>query len=574
MTLDEKVPLALLSTGVPGLDEALGGGLPKYSFNLIAGEPGSGKTTLAHQIAFANATPEAPALYFTVIGEPALKMVRYQQQLAFFDLATATQSIHFVNLGDELLGGGLAAVLCAIEKHVRRVNPSLVVVDSFRSVTSGLGGPPGELGLQEFLQRLALFLASWQATTFLIGEYDAVELRTNAIFTISDGILVLSQTCEGSAVTRKLQVSKLRGRAQMLGLHTFRMSADGIEVFPRLHRPASPATRARVRRGGERMSSGVSGLDEMLGGGIPQGDSVMVAGPAGTGKTILGAHFIAEGARRGERGVIAIFEEHPEDYLERARQLGLELGPMIEQGLLQTIYLTPLDLSIDEALHDIGRAVDELGAQRLVIDSLTGFEISLSPGSRADFRESLHRLVRRLLDSDVTVLMTMECVEAFNALRFTPRDVSFLADDLIMLRYVEVDSRLQTMLSVVKMRRSAHSRELRKFEIGSRGLVVDGPLRDYHGILTGTPRPRVAGPPSLPYPGLTELETSVANALIEAGDATTAELVAATSLDRAKVEGALERLLTQRYAERLRKGIRARYRALPLAVATYAPRAI
>src|ERR1035437_3633539 len=177
MSSKDKVIIRKLPTGVPGLDEIMGGGLPEYSFNIIAGSPGCGKTTLAHQFVFANATPERPALYFTVLGEPALKMLRYHQQYSFFDQYKLPGSIRFINLSQLILEQNLDAVLKEIIKQVEAVSPGVVVVDSFRSVVRKASGPTNEMELQGFVQQLALHLTSWQATTFLIGEYADAEVR-------------------------------------------------------------------------------------------------------------------------------------------------------------------------------------------------------------------------------------------------------------------------------------------------------------------------------------------------------------------------------------------------------------
>ena len=218
MTPQNKVTINKLSTGVPGLDDILGGGLPEFSFNIIAGAPGCGKTTLAHQFIFANATPERPALYFTVLGEPALKMLRYQQQYTFFDVSKLNRSVRFINLSQVLLEQGLAGILEEITKQVEAANPSIVVVDSFRTVVRKV--LDNEVQIQGFVQQLGLLLTSWEATTFLIGEYVESELRDNPIFTVADGLFWLYQNVERNSVVRKLQIMKLRGQASVPGLHT------------------------------------------------------------------------------------------------------------------------------------------------------------------------------------------------------------------------------------------------------------------------------------------------------------------------------------------------------------------
>lgn len=485
MNEQTKVALNTLSTGVPDLDAVLGGGLPEYSFNMIAGAPGSGKTTLAHQIMFANASPEKPALFFTILGEPTLKMLRYQQQFGFFDAGKVEDSVRFINLSDTVLENDLAAVLDRIKAEVEAASPALILVDSFRTlVRKAQSAPASEMELQGFVQRLALYLTSWQATTFLIGEYTEGEFQDNPVFTVADGLFWLYQTVERNSVVRKLQVIKLRGQESMPGMHTFRITDNGLQVFPRtyglIRKEQKPPT-------DKRQSTGVAGLDEMMSGGIPFGDSVLVAGPSGSGKSALATQFIAEGVRQGEPGVIAIFEERPPDYVGRADHLGLGLEESIAEGKLKVLYLRPLDLSVDEALRDVLDAVKELGAQRVVIDSMTGFELALAPAFRQDFRESLYRMVVALTGAGVTVVTTVETISSFTDLRFSPHAISFLSDDIILLRYVEIDGQLRRIMLVVKMRGGDHSKDIREYEVTNAGLIVGERLTQYKGLISGLP---------------------------------------------------------------------------------------
>jgi len=414
------VTITRLPTGVPGLDEVLGGGLPEYSFTVIAGAPGAGKTTLAHQILFNLASSARPALYFSVMGEPMLKMLRYQQQMAYFDPAKVGDAIQYVNLSDALQTTDLDQVFADIIRRVEEVSPSLVVLDSFQNIAHlATGGE--ELEVQGFVQRLALHLTSWQATTFLLGNYRAEELGGNPVFTVADGVLWLSQVTDHNSVVRKLQVVKMRGQELMPGLHTTRLDQAGLQVFPRITSGYGPAQEQGDRtRSHGRATTGVPGLDALLDGGIPVGDAVLVSGPSGTGKSVLTAQFIADGVRRGEPGVIAVFEEHPQEYMRRAQRLGLDLEDMARQGTFAVVYIRPLDLSPDETLGAIRTAVARVGARRVAIDSVSGFELALAPDFRQDFRESLYRLVGALTGTGITVLLTMEIVQTTDELRFSP----------------------------------------------------------------------------------------------------------------------------------------------------------
>lgn len=482
-----RVKIQLLATGVPGLDEILGGGLPEYSFNIIAGQPGSGKTTLAHQIMFANATPERPALYFTVMGEPAIKMLRYQQQYPFFDVAKVGGAIRFVNLSQIVKGQDFAAILAAITKEVEACKPGIVVMDSFRTIVRKATTKATEAKFQDFVQELALHLTSWQATTFLIGEYFEDEMRDNPIFAVADGLFWLYQVIERNSIVRKMHIMKLRGQESVTGLHTFRITDAGLQTYPRTFGLVGEAGHVKGQR---RLSTGIGKLDTLLGGGIPEGDSVLLAGPSGAGKSILATQFIAEGLRCGEPGIVAVFEEIPAEYMQRAATFGFDFDTPQKDGTLKIIYIRPLDLSVDETVHDIIDSVKKAGCKRLVIDSLVGFEMALAPGFRTDFRESLYRMIGALTRLGVTIISTVEIEENFTSMDLSNFTVSFLADDIIRLRYVSINGQLRRMLLVVKMRRSEHSIDMVEYQITSKkGLVIGKPLRGFRGLTSGIPSP-------------------------------------------------------------------------------------
>jgi circadian clock protein KaiC len=341
-----------------------------------------------------------------------------------------------------------------------------------------------EFELQSFVQRLALHLTTWQATTFLVGEYMVEEMRDNPVFTVADGLLWLSQSTERNSVVRKLQVIKLRGQASLPGLHTFRITDNGLQVFPRTFSFYSKKARDYSTM---RLSTGVSGMDEMMGGGIPEGDSVIVAGPSGSGKSVLASQFITEGLRRGQPGVIAVFEERPEEYIARSEQLGMNLQKDLDDATLKVIYLRPLDLSVDETLREILDTISAIGAKRLVIDSMNGFEMALAPAFREDFRESLYRMVGALTGIGVTIMTTVEVITSFTDLEFTPHGISFLTDDIVLLRYVEIESQLRKIATIVKMRGASHSKDIREYDITSTGMVVGERLNGFRHLLTGTP---------------------------------------------------------------------------------------
>lgn len=484
--MTDKVPIRQLPTTVPGLDQILGGGLPEFSFNLIVGSPGSGKTTLAHQIMFALATPERRAVYFTVVGEPPLKMLRYQQQYEFFDMERIEESIRFVSVGQDIATGTLEQLLERIVSEVEATSPGLVFVDSFRTVAQAAsdGARLGGLDLQSFVQKLAIRLTGWQATTFLIGEYQAAEAEHDPVFTVADGLLWLHQSLDRNSMVRKIQVKKMRGQAPVPGLHTFRITAEGIHVFPRLI--VGPPDHSIPQEPRKRLLLDIDELDDMLGGGIPEGYSVLVAGPSGSGKSVLATEFMMAGIRHGEAGVLAVFEKRPNEYSQTPPG-GRAFEQMVRDGKVGVIHSRPLDLSIDETLYEIVAQVERLKARRLVVDSLSGFELALAPTFREDFRESLYRMVAVLTGMGVTMMMTAELEDSYTDLRFSPHGTAFLTDVIIMQRYIELKGSLQRVMSVVKVRGSAHSKEIRSFEITKTGIAVGRVLTSYDGLLTGHP---------------------------------------------------------------------------------------
>ena len=327
-------------------------------------------------------------------------------------------------------------------------------------------------------------LTSWQATTFLLGEYTGPEREAGAVFTIADGIVWMMQSVHRNSMVRKMQVAKMRGQAQIGGLHTYRIDDDGMQVFPRSaidtrHRPGAAASAGPPQL--QRISMGVPHLDEMLGGGLPRGHSLLVVGPSGSGKSILASAFLAEGVRCGEPGVIAAFEQRPAQMLDGMDEL-------VRAGKIGLIDARALDLSIDESLFALTAMIRTMGAKRVVIDSLGAFELALAPSFREDFRESLYRLVVALTDLGTTVLMTSELEDRYGDLRFSPYGAAFLTDAIIVQRYVEVKDELQRVIAVVKVRNSAHSAELRRYEITGDGILIGLPLGQYEGLLTGSPR--------------------------------------------------------------------------------------
>lgn len=482
--MSDKVTLGKLSTGVQGLDVLLGGGLSEFSFNLIAGPPGSGKTTLAHQIMFSLASNQRRALFFTVLGEPPLKMLRYQQQYSFFDMDMVGNCVRYVNLAEDLRSGDFSGVLERLMKEVEDFSPSLVFVDSFRSVAqTARAGNEGVADLQHFIQELGTRMTSWQATTFLIGEYVHGDAEASPIMTVADGMISLTPVHDDNSVVRKMRVVKMRGQAHLGGSHTFRITDDGIRVYPRMLPPLAADLHqgAPVDTEPRRIPTGTPDLDALLHGGLPQGHSMLISGPSGCGKTILGTRFLQQGARLGEKGVSVSFEKGT------ARLRNAEMARLVANGDVEVLESRLIDLTVDELLDDLNEAIDRTGARRVVVDSLSELALYLAPEGRNQLRATVFQLLTNLAKRGVTVLVTMGLDDDFSHLRFGQADIAYLTDAIVMMRYGESGGQIRRFISVVKVRGSAHSIDLREFHIDEEGIRIQPTSTEYAGVLHGLP---------------------------------------------------------------------------------------
>jgi circadian clock protein KaiC len=284
-----------------------------------------------------------------------------------------------------------------------------------------------------------------------------------------------------------MEVMKMRGQSTLAGLHTFHIDQSGLEVYPPARGASQTNTEMNAVLKAPRLQMGVPRLDDMMGGGLPRGYSLLVAGPSGSGKSMLAAAFLAEGARTGESGVMVAFEQHPNRSRSRI------VAELINSGQVGLIDNRAADVSIDEIVALLMREIQRKKATRVVIDSLSGFELALAPTFREDFRESLSNLVTALAGSGVTVLMTSELEDRYTDLRFSPYGTAFMTDAIIVQRYIEVDSRLRRMMAVVKLRASPHSHELREFTIDATGLHIGEMLANQEGLLGGRPTSKSVG---------------------------------------------------------------------------------
>jgi circadian clock protein KaiC len=450
----------LLSGHAP-LDEVLGGGLPANAISLIMGRPGTGKTILAQQYAFRNARPERPAVYFSTVSEPLEKIARFGQSLAFFDTAAIGTSVFYEDLGATLHQGGLGGVAERLGSTVRERRPGLIVIDSFKALQA-FAADYGEF--RKFLHELAGRLGAFPTASLWVGEYEDAEIASMAEFAVADAILSLTTERVGQREARFFQVKKLRGSAFRSGQHAYRLSASGLHLFPRL---ADAPIDQGYPMGETRLSSGISALDQMLADGYWPGASTLIAGPSGSGKTLMGLHFVMNGARQGQPGVIATLQENPSQ-LQRVLA-GFGWSP--RQPNVEVMYRSPVDIYIDEWVYDLMDTVERTKARRVLIDSLG--DLRISAGDEIRFHEFTYSIVQRFSRQGVSVLMTSEIRRLFGSERLSDSDLSPLADNVVMLSYQRERDTIGRTIAVIKTRASRHDPTVRKFVIGPEGIVLD-----------------------------------------------------------------------------------------------------
>jgi circadian clock protein KaiC len=449
-----------ISSGSDRLDAVLGGGLPRNDIVLIGGHPGSGKTILAEQYVFRNASTERPAIYLTTVSEPLEKVLRYGQSLDFFDSSTLGTSVIYDDIGRMLNENGLTGALEYITELIKQKRPGLVVIDSFRALHTYAAHPEA---FRAFLHELAGRLSALPITSFWVGEYDSTDTSNAPEFAVADAIIYLGTDREAERDRRVLSVLKLRGSDFLSGKHAYRISSTGIHVFPRM---ADPGELARYETTHERMSSGVPALDAMLSDGYYRGASTLLAGPSGAGKTLLALHFIFAGARRGEPAVIATFQENPTQ-LDRVLK-GFSWS--LDDSCIELMYRTPVDLYVDQWIYELLDTVHRIGATRIAIDSLG--DLRAASGDDLRFREYLYSILQRCARANTSVVMTQEVPDLFGVSRLSEHGISHLSDNVILLQFLRGDSRLKRALTVLKARGSAHDPFMRQYEITSEGVIL------------------------------------------------------------------------------------------------------
>jgi circadian clock protein KaiC len=459
-----------LASGHQPLDEVLDGGLPGNGISIIMGLPGTGKTIIAQQYTFHNARPDRPAVYFSTLSEPLEKIVRFGQGLEFFDAAAVGRSVFYEDLGQVASRDGLAGVGDHLAAVLKQRRPGLVVIDSFKALHALADG---DAGFRTFLYQLAGRLTAFPAASLWVGEYEPAEAATSPEFAVADAIIELAAVPLGQREHRFLHVRKLRGSGFLSGQHGYRLTAAGLRLFPRL---ADIPALGSYQLGEGRITTGIGGLDAMMGGGLWPGSATMVAGPSGSGKTIMGLHFIYGGAARGERGIIATLQENP----TQLGRLRTGLGWPTADPAVEVMYRSPVDIYIDEWVHDLLEAVERTRARRVLIDSLADLQLAAVDETR--FREFMYSLIQRFSRQGITLLSTYETPGPRSDGRLPESAISHLADNVITISHHRDHDAMSRSLAIPKARASSHDSAIRQFSIGAGGISLGG-------TITPGPRP-------------------------------------------------------------------------------------
>lgn len=474
-----------IGTGISGLDNVLAGGLPPGHLYLLDGNPGTGKTTLGLQFLLEGVAQGQPVLYITLSeSERELRQVATShgwslEGISIFELLPLEDSLRAEEQYTVLYPGEveLSATIKAILKQVEEVQPKRLVFDSLSELRLLAREP---LRFRRQLLALKQYFGGRDCTV-LFADDNTAGMGEHDIQSIVHGVIRLENLArEYGAKRRRLEVQKLRGVQFREGYHDYAIRTGGLEVYPRL-----VATEHRQRFPRQLVTSGVPALDTLLGGGLNLGTSTLLMGPAGAGKTTIGLRYACAAAERGEYAYYVMFDESMATLLERAEGLGMNVTAMVEAGRLRIDLVDPAEISPGQFATMVRRQVEEQHATLVVIDSLNGF-LAAMPGEEY-LTIQLHELLAFLNNKGVATILVMAQYGILGQGMFSPVDVSYLADTILLLRYFENAGSVRQAISVVKKRSGTHERTIRELQLGPDTIQVGRPLSEFHGVLTGIP---------------------------------------------------------------------------------------
>jgi circadian clock protein KaiC len=445
------------------------------SLLVIAGAPGTGKSILTQQICFANATPEHKAIYYTTLAEPHLKLVKHVQQFDFFNGDALEHAVEFIHLGDlaDSSDDPLRPIVTEVVRKCVETHPSVVVIDTARA----LHDLADQRSLRRALYDMASRVAHTGAILILPGEYSSEE-RNGPEFALADGIIDLAYDPHEPVDRRWLRVVKMRGGRPLEGKHSFQITSQGVEIFPRLETIAPQDAPGLSHE--EKVPIGVERLDEMMGGGIRRTDATALMGPSGCGKTVLSLHYIARGLEDGERCLYISFQETQDQLLAKTASFGMDMEEALSSGRLMIHHVPQGRLDLDAIGTVLRKELATGSIGRVVFDSLAEMVLAAREGHR--FPAYARALMSIIRDAGASVLITSETTTLGPELEATG-GLSFLFQNVLLLRYIEIESEIRRALVVIKMRDSSHVKGLVQFEIDDTGFRVMEKLEDITGIL-------------------------------------------------------------------------------------------
>lgn len=452
-----------ITSGNAQLDDILSGGFPSNSINMLMGEPGSGKTILAEALIFANASVgDRPILYLTTLSEPLEKVVRYLQQFSFYDEEKLMSgAIRYESLGEELAQTGVGALVPRLREAIKTMSPKIIVIDSFKAIHDLSTSLPE---MRKMLYEVSGLLTAYEVTAFFLGEYSDDQVSLFPEFAVADAMVELARKKQGTRDERYLRVLKLRGSNYQEGLHAFRITQGGLDVFPRLTSPDIPL---RYTANNDRLSTGVTGLDKIMQGGVWAGGATLLEGPTGAGKTTLALQFILEGLKRGEPGLYVNFQENPTQLARSIESLGWNFEEAQRKGL-HLLYASPVELQIDSILVALFRTIKERNVQRVVVDAIGDLIVAASDLHR--LYSYLYALVQHFIARRVVCMMTLETTS--NGAVPMEGQISALTDAILRLGVELHGGMARRTLQIVKARGTNHDLNLQEMRITSRGVEV------------------------------------------------------------------------------------------------------
>jgi circadian clock protein KaiC len=488
---DDTMDGAPLTTGIPGVDDILRGGLPHNCLYMVTGTPGSGKTTLAMQFLLEGVRAGETCLYVT-LSESRREIEKVARSHGW-DLSgihicelvpsernlSADAQLTVFNPSELELGETTEAMMAEVDRH----KPKRVVLDSLSELRLVAQNP---LRYRRQILALKQYFGGRDCTVLMLDDCTGSD-EDDQLQSIAHGVVVLEQLAnQYGAERRRLRVVKMRGVSFRGGYHDFAIRRGGLDVFPRL-----VASEHHAEFGDSDLPSGNAQLDALLCGGLPLGTSTLLLGPAGTGKSTIATQFAISAAARGERAAMYVFDENIGTFRSRSRKLGLSVDGHLASGMISAQQVDPAELSSGEFAAIVRRAVDGTDvtgrrARVVIIDSLNGY-LNAMPEEKF-LTAQLHELLAYLGQQGVVTLMTVTQSGMMGGQMHSPVDTTYLADNVILFRYFEARGWVRRAISVVKKRNGRHELTIRELRVNERGVDIGAPLEDFEGVLTGVPR--------------------------------------------------------------------------------------